>query len=201
MSVSTMALLLACLLAPPAAAARESKLAQSKLQQPSSCEADGGRANVTQALEQLYADATARDPAQPEFLQALKEVLDGLHAALDARPALLPALRALIEPERTLQFRVPWYDDAGRLHVQRGYRVQFSSALGPYKGGLRFHPSVSLSVLKFLGAPERRSTKGSGSLRGQPGLLPPRRGWPWGTVAAHRQPDGGTDKRAPGCPG
>ena len=100
------------------------------------------------------ADTVAgRSAAEPEFLQAVREVLDTLEPVLAQRPEFIEAgiLDRLVEPERQLIFRVPWTDDAGRVRVNRGYRVQFNSALGPYKGGLRFHPTVNLSVVKFLG--------------------------------------------------
>jgi len=94
-----------------------------------------------------------RDAGQPEFLQAAKEVLDSLRIIVDKDNTYEKAglLERLIEPERAIVFRVPWIDDAGKVQVNRGYRVQFSSAIGPYKGGLRFHPSVTLSIIKFLG--------------------------------------------------
>lgn len=103
---------------------------------------------------QSVADTVAgRSAAEPEFLQAVREVLDTLEPVLAQRPEFIEAgiLDRLVEPERQLIFRVPWTDDAGRVRVNRGYRVQFNSALGPYKGGLRFHPTVNLSVVKFLG--------------------------------------------------
>ncbi|WP_024357729.1 NADP-specific glutamate dehydrogenase [Leucobacter chironomi] len=94
-----------------------------------------------------------RSPAEPEFLQAVHEVLDTLTPVLAEHPDFIEAgiLDRLVEPERQLIFRVPWTDDTGLVRVNRGFRVQFNSALGPYKGGLRFHPSVNLSVVKFLG--------------------------------------------------
>lgn len=94
-----------------------------------------------------------KDPHQPEFLQAAGEVLQSLEPVLQRRPAYQEAgiLERLTEPDRAIQFRVTWVDDAGRVRVNRGYRVQWSAAIGPYKGGLRFHPSVNLSILKFLG--------------------------------------------------
>ena len=93
-----------------------------------------------------------RDPAQPEFRQAVEEVFRSLEPVLEERPEYEEAsiLERLAEPERTIIFRVPWLDDAGRCRVNRGYRVQATSTLGPYKGGLRFHPTVNLSILKFL---------------------------------------------------
>src|SRR5512139_1224295 len=95
----------------------------------------------------------ARDPGQPEFHQAVTEVLESLEPALDRYPKYEQnkILERLVEPERQLMFRVPWVDDKGQIQVNRGFRVQFSSAIGPYKGGLRLHPSVNLSILKFLG--------------------------------------------------
>jgi glutamate dehydrogenase (NADP+) len=97
--------------------------------------------------------AKKRDSAEPEFQQAVEEVLHSLKPVMDMHPEYKEncILERLIEPERQLMFRVPWTDDKGQIHVNRGYRVQFSSAIGPYKGGLRFHPSVNLGIVKFLG--------------------------------------------------
>ena len=94
-----------------------------------------------------------RNPNEPEFLQAVTEVLETLEPALARHKKYKDAaiLERLVEPERQIFFRVPWQDDKGRIHVNRGYRIQFSSAIGPYKGGLRFHASVNASILKFLG--------------------------------------------------
>jgi glutamate dehydrogenase (NADP+) len=93
-----------------------------------------------------------RDPYEKEFHQAVEEVYETVQPVLDRYPDYRQAaiLERLIEPERVIQFRVPWMDDEGQVHVNRGYRIQMSSAIGPYKGGLRFHPSVNLSILKFL---------------------------------------------------
>ena len=104
-------------------------------------------------LQQVYSDLTARDPEQKEFHQAVREVLESLDLMIDSHPEYREAalLERFVEPERVVAFRVPWMDDTGRIRVNRGYRVQFNSAIGPYKGGLRFHPSVNLSILKFLG--------------------------------------------------
>ena len=104
-------------------------------------------------LKKVYADAEKRDPDQPEFLQAVKEVLESLEPVIEQRPDLVKAgiIERMIEPERVITFRVSWMDDKGEVHVNRGYRVQYNSAIGPYKGGIRFHPSVNLSVIKFLG--------------------------------------------------
>ncbi|KAB1144228.1 NADP-specific glutamate dehydrogenase [Streptomyces luteolifulvus] len=101
----------------------------------------------------VYAAVQARDPAQSEFHQAAREVLESLEPVLARRPEYTRhhVLERLCEPERQLVFRVPWVDDAGQVRVNRGFRVEFNSALGPYKGGLRFHPSVDLGIVKFLG--------------------------------------------------
>nr|WP_306312601.1 NADP-specific glutamate dehydrogenase [Streptomyces hydrogenans] len=105
------------------------------------------------ALDALRVEIEHRNPAQPEFHQAVHEVLDSLAPVLAARPEYAEPglLERLVEPERQIIFRVPWQDDRGRTHVNRGFRVEFNSALGPYKGGLRFHPSVNLGIVKFLG--------------------------------------------------
>ncbi|WP_281702336.1 NADP-specific glutamate dehydrogenase [Cryptobacterium curtum] len=94
-----------------------------------------------------------KDAGQPEFIQAVTEVLTSLEPVIEAHPEFQEAalLERIVEPERVIMFRVPWVDDAGNVQVNRGFRVQFNSALGPYKGGLRLHPSVNLSILKFLG--------------------------------------------------
>jgi glutamate dehydrogenase (NADP+) len=94
-----------------------------------------------------------QNPNEPEFHQAATEVLTSLQPYVDAHPEYEKAgiLERLCEPERVIMFRVPWVDDSGKVQVNKGYRVQFNSAIGPYKGGLRFHPSVSLSIIKFLG--------------------------------------------------
>ncbi|MFV0434349.1 MAG: NADP-specific glutamate dehydrogenase [Leucobacter sp.] len=104
-------------------------------------------------IEAVTAVVEHRSPAEPEFLQAVHEVLDTLKPVLAERPEYIEAgiLERIVEPERQLIFRVPWVDNEGIVRVNRGFRVQFNSALGPYKGGLRFHPSVNLSVIKFLG--------------------------------------------------
>ncbi|GGY93253.1 NADP-specific glutamate dehydrogenase [Streptomyces poonensis] len=105
------------------------------------------------SLHRLRDEIVHRNPAQPEFHQAVHEVLETLAPVLAARPEYAEPglLERLAEPERQIIFRVPWQDDKGRVHVNRGYRVEFNSALGPYKGGLRFHPSVNLGIIKFLG--------------------------------------------------
>ena len=104
-------------------------------------------------LAKLYNDVAKLNQHEPEFLQAVKEVLSSLEPVMEQRRDLLDAgiLERLVEPERLIQFRVSWVDDAGQVRVNRGWRVQFNSAIGPYKGGLRLHPSVNASILKFLG--------------------------------------------------
>ena len=104
-------------------------------------------------VESVLERVKAQNPNEPEFHQAVTEVLNSLKPAIDANPQYEKAslLERLVEPERIIMFRVPWIDDAGNVQVNKGYRVQFNSAIGPYKGGLRFHPSVNLSIIKFLG--------------------------------------------------
>jgi glutamate dehydrogenase (NADP+) len=106
--------------------------------------------NVTESVYELV---LKRNPGENEFHQAVKEVLDSLPPVLDENPEYVDAriLERIVEPERVLMFRVPWIDDNGKVQVNRGFRVQFSSAIGPYKGGIRFHPSVYLGIIKFLG--------------------------------------------------
>ena len=103
--------------------------------------------------QDIIAAVAARNAHEPEFLQAVTEVVETLEPVLKARPQYQAnsILERIVEPERVILFRVPWVDDKGKIQVNRGYRVQFNSAIGPYKGGLRFHPSVNLSILKFLG--------------------------------------------------
>ena len=98
------------------------------------------------------AEVKAKNPGEPEFHQAVQEVVESLALVLDQHPEYRKAkiIERIIEPERVIMFRVPWQDDAGELHVNRGFRIQMNSAIGPYKGGLRFHPSVNLGILKFL---------------------------------------------------
>ncbi len=100
----------------------------------------------------LMADVKAKNPAEPEFHQAVQEVVDSLAKVLERHPEYRSAkiLERILEPERVLMFRVPWFDDQGGVQINRGYRIEMNSALGPYKGGLRFHPSVTLGILKFL---------------------------------------------------
>ena len=104
-------------------------------------------------IQSVYEDVLKRNPGEVEFHQAVKEVLDSLEPVLEKNPEYVEAkiLDRVVEPERQLMFRVPWLDDKGNVQVNRGFRFEFNSALGPYKGGLRFHPSVNASILKFLG--------------------------------------------------
>ena len=104
-------------------------------------------------IKQVLDDLRARYPWESEFLQAAEEVLESISPIIEAEPKYKDQkiLERLVEPERVIMFRVPWIDDKGEYHINRGYRVQFNSAIGPYKGGLRFHPKVTLSTLKFLG--------------------------------------------------
>jgi glutamate dehydrogenase (NADP+) len=103
-------------------------------------------------VAELIAEVKAKNPAEPEFHQAVQEVLDSLSIVLEQHPEYRheKILQRIMEPERVIMFRVPWRDDHGDLHVNRGFRIQMNSAIGPYKGGLRFHPTVNLSILKFL---------------------------------------------------
>ncbi len=104
-------------------------------------------------VEKIMQDLAAKHPGENEYLQAVREVLESVKDVYDQHPEFERAkiIERLVEPERIITFRVPWVDDNGEIHVNLGYRVQYNSAIGPYKGGLRFHPSVNLSILKFLG--------------------------------------------------
>ena len=104
-------------------------------------------------VDEVIDKVVKKNPNEPEFIQAVTEVLNSLRLVVDndekyQKEALL---ERLVEPERVIMFRVPWVDDNGNVQVNRGFRVQFNSAIGPYKGGLRLHPSVNLSIIKFLG--------------------------------------------------
>ncbi|MBP66357.1 MAG: NADP-specific glutamate dehydrogenase [Euryarchaeota archaeon] len=103
-----------------------------------------------QIVKEIYDAVVARDPEQPEFHQAVWEVLESLGPVLERHPEHIDIVKRVVEPERLIHFRVPWVDDEGKEHVNRGFRIQFNGAIGPYKGGLRFHPSVNASILKFL---------------------------------------------------
>ena len=104
-------------------------------------------------IDSVMATVVSRNPAEPEFIQAVREVVESLDPVVQKRPeiARLKIVERIVEPERQIIFRVPWVDDQGNVQINRGFRVQFNSALGPYKGGLRLHPSVNLGIIKFLG--------------------------------------------------
>lgn len=106
-----------------------------------------------QYLAEVMDKVIARNPGEPEFHQAVKEVLESLEPVIDKHPEYitLGIIDSIVEPERIIKFRVPWVDDNGKVQVNRGFRIQFNSAIGPYKGGLRFHPSVYEGIIKFLG--------------------------------------------------
>ncbi|MGV8847538.1 NADP-specific glutamate dehydrogenase [Tessaracoccus sp.] len=108
---------------------------------------------MEQALENVYGSVVARNPGEAEFHQAVREVFESLEPVIKRHPEYLESkmLERICEPERQIIFRVPWMDDSGTVQVNRGFRVEFNSALGPFKGGLRFHPSVYLGIIKFLG--------------------------------------------------
>jgi glutamate dehydrogenase (NADP+) len=101
-------------------------------------------------VKQIYQKVVSRDPNQPEFHQAVLEVLESLEPVLERHPEYVSIVERVVEPDRLIHFRVPWVADNGDVHVNRGFRIQFNGAIGPYKGGLRFHPSVNASILKFL---------------------------------------------------
>jgi glutamate dehydrogenase (NADP+) len=117
-------------------------------------------------VSEVYETVLKRNPGENEFHQAVKEIFDSLVPVFAQHPEYIKAgiLERMVEPERIITFRVPWVDDQGKVHVNRGFRVQFSSAIGPYKGGLRFHPSVNASIIKFLGFEQILKN----SLTGQP---------------------------------
>ncbi len=108
---------------------------------------------TNQYLLSVLETVKKRNAGEPEFIQAVTEVLESFEPVVEADPKLeaLGVVERIVEPERFIQFRIPWVDDAGKVHVNRGYRVQFNSAIGPYKGGIRLHPTVNASVIKFLG--------------------------------------------------
>ncbi|HEV8422093.1 MAG TPA: Glu/Leu/Phe/Val dehydrogenase dimerization domain-containing protein, partial [Chthoniobacterales bacterium] len=107
---------------------------------------------MTGYVTELIARVKAKNPAEPEFHQAVQEVAESLALVFDRHPEYVKAkiLERLMEPERVIMFRVPWEDDRGEIRINRGFRIEMNSAIGPYKGGLRFHPSVNLGILKFL---------------------------------------------------
>lgn len=107
---------------------------------------------ASEYVMKILADVKAKNPNEPEFHQAVEEVLESLDLVLQRHPEYrsLKIVERMVEPERVIMFRVPWMDDQGQIHINRGYRIEMNSAIGPYKGGLRFHPSVTLGILKFL---------------------------------------------------
>ena len=109
--------------------------------------------NAKQYISDVLEAVSLRNPGEPEFMQAVEEVLESLEPVIEAHPEYIKAgiIERIVEPERIIKFRVPWVDDNGKVRVNRGYRVEFNSAIGPYKGGLRFHPSVYEGIIKFLG--------------------------------------------------
>ena len=102
-------------------------------------------------IDRVIEEYKVKDADQPEFIQAVEEVINSVSVIFDKHPEYenMAILERLLEPERIIKFKVPWVDDNGKINVNRGYRIQYNSALGPYKGGIRFHPSVSESILKF----------------------------------------------------
>ena len=107
---------------------------------------------MSEYIKNLISEVKAKNPSEPEFHQAVEEVVESLDIVLQKHPEYRAnkILERIIEPERVIMFRVPWMDDQGEIHVNRGFRIEMNSAIGPYKGGLRFHPSVNLGILKFL---------------------------------------------------
>ena len=107
---------------------------------------------MSSAVEQFMSQVIARNPAEPEFHQAVHEVAESVLPLYERHPEFRDGrvLERIVEPERVLIFRVPWVDDSGQVQVNRGFRIEMNSAIGPYKGGIRFHPSVTLGTLKFL---------------------------------------------------
>ena len=103
-------------------------------------------------VDGFMAELIAKNPGETEFHQAVREVVESVAPYVTANPYLmdLKILERMVEPERVIMFRVPWMDDRGEIHINKGYRVQMNSAIGPYKGGIRFHSSVNLSIMKFL---------------------------------------------------
>jgi glutamate dehydrogenase (NADP+) len=127
-----------------------------------------------ESLEAVYQDVLRRNPGEPEFHQAVREVLDSLGPVLAKFPEYgrHRIIERICEPERQIIFRVPWQDDAGEVQINRGFRVEFNSALGPYKGGLRFHPTVDLGIIKFLGFEQIFKNSLTGMPISTPGAAP-----------------------------
>ena len=108
---------------------------------------------MSEYIDRVLKETEEKNSHEPEFIQAVEELLSTIEPVIEAHPEYEAngILERMVEPDRVIEFRVSWVDDEGKVQVNRGYRVQFNSAIGPYKGGLRFHPSVNLSVVKFLG--------------------------------------------------
>ena len=118
------------------------------------CDKTKRKENKMGYVDEVFEMVVKKNPAEPEFHQAVKEVLESLRPIIDQNEALYrkeALLERLVEPDRQIKFRVPWVDDKGQVQVNTGYRVQFNNAIGPYKGGLRLHPSVNIGIIKFLG--------------------------------------------------
>ena len=130
------------------------------------------RSTASSYVREVIAQTRVRNPAEPEFHQAVEEVLESLAPVFDRRPEYRTAriLERMVEPERVVMFRVPWQDDRGDAHINRGFRVEFNSALGPFKGGLRFHPSVCLDVVKLLGFDQTFKNALTGKVQGLEGM-------------------------------
>ena len=111
-----------------------------------------GKTSTQDYIAEVMAAVRAKNPAEPEFLQAVQEVVESVVLVLERHPEYRAAriIERMVEPERVIMFRVPWMDDTGTPQINRGFRIQMNSAIGPYKGGLRFHPSVNLGIMKFL---------------------------------------------------
>jgi glutamate dehydrogenase (NADP+) len=129
------------------------KIKRKEIMSKTSAVAEKGKKSVHDYVNGVLANVIAKNPGEKEFHQAVKEVLETLTPVLEKHPEYVKAkiLERIVEPERGIIFRVPWIDDNGEYHINRGFRFEFNSAIGPYKGGLRFHPSVNASILKFLG--------------------------------------------------
>src|SRR4030042_6700871 len=107
---------------------------------------------MSKKIDEFMAKVIEKNPGEPEFHQAVREVVESVMPFIEKNPQYQQAkiLERIVEPERVIMFRVPWFDDNGAIQVNRGYRIEMNSAIGPYKGGIRFHPSVNLGILKFL---------------------------------------------------
>ena len=141
-------------------------------------------------LKKVLADVIARNPGESEFHQTVSEVLESLEPVVEQSPIYIERgiIDMMVEPERIIKFRVPWVDDNGKVQVNRGFRVQFNSAIGPYKGGLRFHPSVNESIIKFLGFEQTFKNSLTGLPMGGGKVCPRWRQFRARSRRRHRQP-------------